>query len=185
MTIQPPAPPYRGPAAHDSGPGNKPINRIVIHSTVSPCEPGGAEAIATYFRHPEAGGSAHYVVDPKTTLQVVYDSVIAWHAPPNAHSLGIEMCDFPSTVPNGRWLNPSHRAMLTRVIRLTAQLCGAYDVPPVWLTVEALRAGKHGITSHANVSQAFHQSTHWDPGVFPRRRFIRGVYRELSALKGR
>src|SRR5690349_17271161 len=95
-----PAPPYLGPAAHTSEGDNRPINRIVIHSTVSPCEPGGARKIAAYFRGRGSGGSAHYVVDPGEVVQVVYDGVIAWHAPPNAHSLGIEMCDIPGPLPD-------------------------------------------------------------------------------------
>lgn len=179
--MKPPSPPYVGPAAHDSGPGNKPITRIVIHSTVSPCEKGGARKIAAYFRNPQAGGSAHYVVDPGETVQVVYDDVIAWHAPPNAHSLGIEMCDMPRTLP-GRWLDKNHRAMLDRVARLTAELCLAYDVPVAHMTTDSVRAGRKGICSHAQVSQAFGQSSHWDPGQFPWRRFMRKVRAHVTQM---
>jgi N-acetylmuramoyl-L-alanine amidase CwlA len=98
--VRPPNPRYLGPAFRTSAGANKPPTRVVIHSTVSPCKPGGAEQIAAYFRSPAAGGSAHYVVDPDEVVQVVFDSVIAWHAPPNAHSIGIEMCDIPGPVPN-------------------------------------------------------------------------------------
>ena len=45
--FDPPAPPYLGPVAHSSGTGNKPINRIVIHCTVSACAVG-AQGIAAY-----------------------------------------------------------------------------------------------------------------------------------------
>lgn len=192
-----PSPPYLGPAAHTSKGNNKPIERIVIHSTVSPCVPGGARKIAAYFRSPNAGGSAHYVVDPSEAVQVVYDGVIAWHAPPNAHSLGIEMCDTPGPVLNDkpgtarfkalrrawRWAQPNQRRMLRRTAALTAQLALAYDVPLRFLTSAQLRAGAHGITTHNNVSQAFHQSTHWDPGFWPRRRFMRLVRREAERLR--
>ena len=41
MPVKPPAPPYLGPAHRFSEGSNKPVRRIVIHSTVSPCEPGG------------------------------------------------------------------------------------------------------------------------------------------------
>lgn len=196
MSVQPPSPPYLGPAAHTSSGSNKPVHRVVIHSTVSPCEPGGARDIAAYFRKEIAGGSAHYVVDPAEDVQVVFDSVIAWHAPPNPNSLGIEMCDIPGPVPNDkpgtaafkaarrawRWVKPNQRAMLRRTAKLTAQLCAAYDVPPTFLTVADLKAGKHGVTTHNNVSQAFHQSTHWDPGFWPRRLFMRMVRKHYRAL---
>ena len=80
MPVNPPSPDYYGPPARQSGNGNKPIHRVVIHSTVSPCEPGGARNIAAYFRSNTAGGSAHYVVDPTETVQAAYDSVVCWHA---------------------------------------------------------------------------------------------------------
>lgn len=195
----PPAPPYLGPAHRWSKGNNKPIRRIVIHSTVSPCEPGGARNIARYFQSTTAGGSAHYVVDPGEVVQVVYDGVIAWHAPPNANSLGVEMCDVPGPVPQDkpgtarykalrrawRWSRPEQRRMLKRTARLTAELCAAYDVPPVFLGARKLRAGRVGITTHANVSRAWRQSTHWDPGWWPRRRFMRLVRRELRAIRAR
>lgn len=198
-----PSPVYLGPAAHDSGSGNKPIHRIVIHETVSPCVPGGARSIAAYFRSPRAGGSAHYVVDPGEVVQVVLDDTVAWHAPPNEHSLGIEMCDYPSSLSLDHWLakdpaqvehgnrkNPlrylekNHRQMLRRTARLTAQLCLAYDVPAKFLTPEQLLAGEHGVTTHANVTKAFHQSSHWDPGLWPKRAFMRQVRAFVEQLGG-
>jgi N-acetylmuramoyl-L-alanine amidase CwlA len=178
----PPSPPYLGPPDKHSGDANKPIGRIVLHSTVSPCEAGGARRIAAYFRSEDARGSAHYVVDPAETVQAAYDSLVCWHAPPNPHSLGIEMCEYPRPYP-GRWSGPKHRAMLRRAAQLTAQLCLAYDVPPKFLSVAELRSGHKGITTHANVSKAFHQSTHWDPGWWPRRRFMRMVRANIEAVK--
>jgi len=195
--IPPPDPPWEGPAAHDSGPGNIPATRVVIHSTVSPCEPGGRHDIARYFRSEVAKGSAHYVTDPVGACQVVHDHVIAWHAPPNAHSFGIEMCDTPGPVPGDRpgsalfkaakrawrWRRPNQQALLHVTAQLTAELCGAYDIPTTFLSPRMLRAGRHGITTHANVSKAFGQSTHWDPGFWPRRRFMRLTRDYLAELK--
>lgn len=179
----PPTPPYLGPAYRHGDDDNKPIRRIVIHSTVSPCELGGARRIAGYFRSTAAGGSAHYVVDPGETVQVVYDSTVAYHAPPNQHSLGVELCDYPVADDAARWRDQPHRMMLDRAAMLVAQLCLAYGVPPVWRGRLALRAGAHGITTHAEVSQAFGQSTHWDPGAWPRRRFMRKVRRNIRQLR--
>jgi hypothetical protein len=130
----PPAPPYVGPAHFMGGTGNKPINRVVVHCTVSPCQPGGARNIAAYFRGTTAGGSAHYVVDPTEAVQVVYDSYIAYHAPPNSHSLGVELCD-PMTGPDTRWADANHQSMLKRTAVLVAQLCLAYQVPITRLSV--------------------------------------------------
>lgn len=82
-----------------------------------------------------------------------------------------------------RWIEPNHRAMLRRTINLTAELCLAYNVPAVFLSPRMLRAGRHGITTHNNVSKAFHQSSHWDPGVWPRRLFMREVRKEIARIK--
>jgi N-acetylmuramoyl-L-alanine amidase CwlA len=179
----PPSPPYLGPAAHTSSGSNMPVRRIVIHSTVSPCVPGQARNTATYFRSQSAGGSAHYVVDPAEVVQVVGDSVIAWHAPPNANSLGIELCDMPTTADAKRWADKNHAAMLNLAARLVAELCLAYDVPPYYVGILRLKAGARGVTTHNNVSKAFGQSTHWDPGAWPRRAFMRAVRAEVKAIK--
>jgi hypothetical protein len=83
-----------------------------------------------------------------------------------------------------RWRRDNQLAMLRRTARLTAQLCAAYDVPPRFRNASDLRAGRRGVTTHAQVSKAFRQSTHWDPGWWPRYRFMRWVradYRRFMA----
>lgn len=183
-----PSPPYVGPG-RDSGSGNKPIHRIVIHGTVSPCERGGARKIAAYFRSGNARGSAHYVVDPGEVVQVVYDSKVAWHAPPNSNSIGVELCDLvggsTGALPMSRWLDDDHQAMLKKAARLVAELCLAYDVPPRMRGPRGLRAGNHGLCEHDDVSDAWNQSSHWDVGNFPRVRFARMVRAEVAAITGR
>lgn len=185
MKFEAPAPAYLGPARRSSAGENKPIKRIVIHSTVSATKAGGARDIAAYFRGPNAGGSAHYVVDPYEVVQVVFDSVIAWHAPPNANSLGVELCDFPAPGSKGmkRWRDAEHRLLFRRAVDLVAQLCLAYDVPPWFVGPIGLRLGRKGVTTHAAVSTAWRQSTHWDPGAWPRRAFMRAVRKRISELK--
>lgn len=180
--FKPPAPPYVGPCDKQTPGDNKPILRIVLHGTVSPTERGGARDIAAYFRSDAAGGSAHYVVDPGEVVQTAYDSVIAWHAPPNQGSLGVELCD-PVTGPLSRWDDLEHVQMLKRTARLVAELCLAYRVPVQMVGPLGLKRGIRGICEHSDVSEAFKQSTHWDLGAFPRRRFLRMVQAEVAALK--
>src|SRR5690349_19390522 len=93
------------------------VNRIVIHATVSPCVRGGATAVARYFQSAGAGGSAHYVVDPGEVVSCVKETVVAYHAPPNTGSIGIELCD-PQKGPDSRWDDEDHQEML----RLAADL---------------------------------------------------------------
>jgi len=183
-----PSPPYAGPG-RDSGGGNKPIHRIVLHGTVSPTERGGARNIAAYFRSPAARGSAHYIVDPGEIVQTVYDSRIAWHAPPNSHSIGVEFCDWVGVngggtpLPMSRWDDGPHREMLARGARLVAELCLAYDVPVQMLSPADLRAGKRGICEHDDVSDAWGQTNHWDLGNFPRTHFLKLVQAEVKKLQ--
>lgn len=195
MTRHPaPAPPYLGPARHHGDNTNKPIHRIVIHSAVAECRPGMARIIARYFKTTDRKASAHYVVDSHEVVQVVYDGTVAFHAPPNRHSIGIEMCDNPVPVPGKtlrsaarkvwRWRSANHKRMLNNTARLTAELCAAYGVPVQFLTPAALRNGRRGITTHANVSSAWGQTSHWDPGFWPKRRFMRKVRKHYRQIVG-
>lgn len=180
-----PAPPYIGPPNHHGPRTNKPIRHIVIHSTVSPCEPGGARKIARYFRQTDRFASAHYIVDPGEVIQGLGDSWVGYAAPPNEHKLHVEMCDMPGPVPplplrairrrSWRWNRREQQQLLERTARLTGELCAAYGVPPWFRGVRDLRAGRAGVTTHDCVSRAFGQSSHWDPGWWPRWRFMRLV----------
>ena len=166
----PPSPPYI-PAKHQGG-HQASIDRIVIHGTVSRTYCGGAKAIARYFQDPTYVSSAHYVVDPCSEFQCVYDHTVAWHDGTNTNSIGIELCDLVEG-PLSRWDDKPHQAMLVRAARLVRQLCLAYGIPMRKLTPAQIRAGQKGICGHADMRDAFPGSTsHWDPGAFPWGRFI-------------
>lgn len=157
-------------AAHDDGPGNAPINRIVIHltsgSTAFPgaALDGAALGTARYFANPSCGGSAHYVHDAGPNEQhCVPDQFIAWHAPPNAHSIGQEICGHPAWT-REQFLDARVRPALEHSAARTAGLCDVWGVPKVHIDAGQLLAGARGVTGHDSVSQAWHQSTHWDPG---------------------
>lgn len=180
-----PEPPYVGPPHRHSGQGNKPITRIVLHGTVSAPVKGGARDIARYFRSPSAGGSAHYIIDPGEVVQSAYDSWVAWHAPPNPHSLGIEFCDWVgkngTPLPLDRWWkDDAHWDMLRLGSRLVAELALFYKVPRTFVGAAALKTGRGGLCEHSDVSEAWHQSSHWDLGEFPRQRFLRLVRNEVK-----
>lgn len=191
MTVHPPPSPpvIGGEPAHHSGTGNHPVMRVVIHSAVMDCRPGAARLLADWNRHGTTGGSWHYATDPDETIQCSFDSYVCHHAPPNGHSIGIEMADRADHEPTrnpwkgSRWVKPTQRRMLRRTARLTAELCLAYDLPLVLLTPEALKAGRQGIATHATVTAAFGQSTHTDPRTWPSRRFMRMVRKHAQHLQ--
>lgn len=139
------------------------IDQIVFHSTVSPCVPGGALNNARWFQNPNSGGLAHYVVDPVEVIQCCPDDVICWHAPPNPRKIGIELCDWSQGDPN-RWNDYAHKRMLKLARMLGHELAHTHNVPLVYVDAAGLRVNKRGFTTHYEVSQAFHQSDHTDPG---------------------
>lgn len=148
------------------------VNRIVIHATVSPCVRGGAMNVARYFQSSKAGGSAHYTVDPGEIVASVREGTIAYHAPPNTSTIGIELCD-PQKGPGSRWADGDHEAMLRLAAGLVRQVAKRWDVPLRRLTVAEVKAGKRGICGHVDVSNAFRQTDHSDPGPdFPWAHFM-------------
>jgi len=180
-----PSPPYVGPPNRHGGTSNKPIHRIVMHCTVG-AEPGllgAARAIGRYFRTTERAASAHYAADSRESVQCAWDSVVCYHAPPNTHSIGYELCCSLSNQGEGHWTRPDHVAMLEIAARDVAQLCLAYDIPIRKVTATQLRGGAHGICGHKDVTDAWHETTHWDPGPhFPWSRFIGMVHRAADVL---
>lgn len=152
------------PAKHFRQGGNLPLTRIVIHDMEYPEKPDAAEAVAQIFHTSDRVSSAHYCVDNNSIVRCVQDDDTAYHAPPNQHSIGIEHAGYARQT-TGDWLDEYGTKMLRdQSAPLVRGLCDRYGIPKRWLTVEQIRAGWHGVTSHNNVSLAFHQSTHTDPG---------------------
>jgi hypothetical protein len=170
-------------AYHSSAGDNLPASRVVIHGTVSATVPGGAVATARYFQSPNSGGSAPYVVDPNEIVQCATDNTICWHAPPNKGSIGVEFCDWVTLAAaqadprwrgksqaefDARWALPEWDKMLRLGAGLVHTLCVKYGIPITKISVAQLLAGGHGICGHVDVSQAWHQTDHTDPGAsFP------------------
>lgn len=190
--FDPPAPPVVGgiPARH-SGETNHPPQLVVVHSAVMDCRPGAARLLGAWNRAGTTGGSWHYATDPLETIQCSYDRFVCHAAPPNRTGFGgvlhIEMADRPIPAPTvtgrarqrlrrvWRWRNRDQQMMLRRTAHLVADLCLAYDLPPRYVGPIAQRLGRKGWTTHAARTIAYRQSTHWDPGFWPRRKFDRMV----------
>lgn len=168
---------------------NFPINRIVIHSTCpdvgfpQASKAGAASGTAKYFASTSVKASAHYVCDISTTIQCVPDKFVAYHAPPNTHAIGIEICSDGGYTYNFRnpkhaytreqWLSPQVWPAVERAAILTRDLCNKYGVPKRLILSGDLRKGRSGICSHESVSGAWHQTDHSDPGPnFPWNEFM-------------
>jgi N-acetyl-anhydromuramyl-L-alanine amidase AmpD len=158
---------------HRSPSGSRAIGVVVIHTMEVEERDDAAAACARWFASPAAEVSAHYCVDARTVIQCVREEDVAWHARGgNANSVGIELAGF-ARQGAADWADAYSRAVLERAARLTAEVCQRYGIPLRRLRAGDLRAGRFGVTGHADVSAAFHRSDHWDPGPgFPWSRFL-------------
>ena len=159
------------------------IDVLVIHTAETAERTGAALAVAHWFARPEAEVSAHYCVDARTVVQCVRERDIAWHARgANGNSIGIELAGFASQSA-ADWKDGYSRAVLARAAELAVRVCARHTLPVVWLRAAELRAGRRGITGHADVSRAFRRSDHWDPGPsFPVARFLAFVRQGATRL---
>jgi hypothetical protein len=145
------------------------IKWIVMHST----EGDTALGAAAWFANPKSGGSAHLCIDNDHCFRTLRDDQIPWGAPgANTNGFHIEQAGY------ARWTTlwrSAHRALLERAAYKTAFHCKKFGIPPYFVKAAALKAGKAGITTHAECTKAFGGS-HTDPGAgWPRLYFMRRV----------
>jgi hypothetical protein len=144
--------------------GNENPTRIVVHRMEAPEKGDTAESCARYFQTTTRPASAHLCVDNNSIVRCVNDGDIAYHAPPNKGSLGIEHAGLGEDWAAGGQYDVDMLALSAKAV---ARWCRQYNIPVVWLSPQDLRDGKHGITSHYNVSQAWRQTSHTDGQFFP------------------
>lgn len=169
-------------AAHTSGRRDiSQIHWIVLHDT----EGGNARGVAQYFHSPSSGGSAHLVVDNEECWRCLDNEDIAWGAPgANTNGFHIEQCGFAAWTPE-QWR--ANKATLLRAAYKTAFHCHKFKIPPTFVGAAGLKAGKKGVTTHAEVSLAFpnNAGNHHDPGTnWPRSYFMTAVRRYYKQLGG-
>lgn len=141
---------------------------IVVHTMEAPETYLTARNVAAYFARGEVNASAHYNLDAGTIVQGVPEKDVAWAAPGANHDgIQLEHAGYAGQNAAG-WNDAYSQAMLDRSARLVADICYRNGIPPKVLTLSELIAGEAGICSHHQVSVAYKQSDHWDPGYsFP------------------
>ena len=144
--------------------GNIPT-QIVIHTTESDLEVGGAFNVASWLSRTDYRASAHFVVDVEETLITVDLEDTAWGVggPQNNSGVQIELVGAASSTRED-WLSPSAAYQLCRAAALTAQIAQVYDIPLRLLEAPGLLVGTAGVVGHYAYSEAFGLSTHTDPG---------------------
>jgi hypothetical protein len=150
---------------------------IVMHTMQAPEGPSTAENVAAYFAKPSAKASAHYCVDNDTEVGCVLDGDTAWHCSStgNSISIGVELAG-RAEQSAGDWQDVYSQSMLERAARLVADKCKWYGIPIVRLNAQQLRDGAAGICGHKDISDAWNETNHWDPGPnFPWDQFLTKV----------
>lgn len=138
------------------------VDVLVLHTAEGAAT---AAALGRYFATTDRPASAHSGVDNSgARVDYVRFSDTAWAAPgANADGEQLELCGF-ARWSRADWLE-DHRPMLDAAAAWLVERCRARRIPPVVLTANDLRLNKRGITTHYSVSEAFHKSTHTDPGL--------------------
>lgn len=144
---------------------------VVIHAT----EGATADGAAHWFTDNRCQGSANLVVDANICYRTLNDDHIPWAAPPlNKKGFHIEIAGW-SSWSRDIWLG--HKQAIDRAAFKTALRCHKYHIPVRYVSAGGLLLGRSGITTHRQVSAAFHKSDHTDPGAyFPMDYFISRVH---------
>jgi len=166
------------------GPGRTvPIRVIVIHDMEAPEGPMTAENVAHWFATMPASSkaSAHVCVDNNSAVRCVADGDRAWHAPgANSDGLGIELAGY-ARQSRAEWLDQYSKGVLENAAKVVAGWCRKHSIPARKLSVAELKAGKKGIVGHIDVSKAYGQTNHYDPGPnFPWDYFLGRVNAHLN-----
>jgi len=145
-------------------------------------EDTNAEALMNYCATTTRQVSWGYSVDSDSITQSVKDEDTAWHAGGggvNDRSIGIETSGYTAQT-SAEWHDVYSQKMLALVAKLVAELCRRHGVPVRKLDVAQLKAGERGICGHVDIRDAFHQTTHSDPGRgWPWSEFVDMVKQEM------
>ena len=134
---------------------------IGLHSSDSE---GGNSNVFGYLERNWGTGSYQTMVDfDGEEVRIVPDNKQAWGAMPQGNSRGLHTCVMGRAGwSRDRWMQEGK--MLERTAMRYAEWSKLYDIPLVKITSHQARAGERGIVGHADISDAWDESDHWDPG---------------------
>lgn len=146
---------------------------VVIHATANTASD---EAEAHYAEHRPDQVSAHFYNDDDSIIQGLDTDVVAYgcYSIGNSRSVQFELVGLDWDDPPGP--GAVSIATMRRVAPIVARVCHEYSIPIRKIGPDELRAGVRGICGHADVTRAWGQGDHLDPGpAFPWDLFINYV----------
>jgi hypothetical protein len=153
------------PAAFEYGrPAGRPL-WVVIHTTEGSEGLRSAEDGAAYDARRTDGTSTHYFADQDTVVQCVNtaDRANAARATGNLRGIHHELCGVAAQNPT-QWHDAASLGTLRNDAKQAARDCRRWGIPIKKLTVAEVRAFKPGFCEHNDISAAFGESDHTDPG---------------------
>jgi N-acetyl-anhydromuramyl-L-alanine amidase AmpD len=155
------------------------IRWIVLHSMEAGEASTTAENVSKWFASGKGApmASAHYCIDDDSIVQCVKDEHVAFHAGTtgNKYGIGIELAGYARQTKE-QWLDNFSYKMLKQAAQLTANLCKKFNIPAEFKDRKGLKNNEKGITTHNEITFAFRESTHIDPGPnFPMDLYISWV----------
>ena len=157
-------------AIRDSGP--RPLSKIewfVLHDMENTNKGGAAEATGSWFQNRAVQASTHYGIDNNSIQRYRTIGTICWGAP-GANTNGVHIEQMGKASWNrDQWFDNA-KPTLDRTAWLLARLHKYLKkrgviVPLRQLTDHEVRAHKHGIVTHRQLTRALGVGTHTDPGT--------------------
>ncbi len=144
---------------------------VVIHATFNTASD---ENEAHYAEHRSDQVSAHFYNDGDSVIQALDTDVVAYgcFSEGNSRSVQFELTglDWDHNPPGPTAVSD---AAMREIAPVVARVCHQYGIPIRKIGPAELRAGVKGICGHADVTQAWGQGDHMDPGpAFPWAQFI-------------
>lgn len=166
-------------------PSEGPAHLIVLHTSEQPkATTTSAQSLASFIATPATSvntASYHYGVDLDDVVTLVDEDDIAYHAPPNWRGIGICLTGAAARDWTGVTDGVDDTPELELAAAKVADICHRRSIPVRLLGVEQMRAGERGIVGHVDVSAAWGQTNHTDPGAgFPWASFLALVNRYLT-----
>ena len=148
----------------DSGPRDPAqCQAIVYHANQGP-ERGSLEGLLAFCQNKANGASYNRIVDARGRIGLSNDdNYIPWAAGTTGNRIGLHVCALGyAEQSRAEWLDPE--ALLDGLALQTAAWSQQYGIPLVKISGADLRARKRGVCGHADISDAWHEVDHTDPG---------------------
>jgi hypothetical protein len=137
---------------------------IAQHTTESE---GGNTSVVGFLERTQNGSYQTMIDFDGEEVRMAPDNRQAWAAMNEGNRRGLHVCAMGrADWSRERWLQEGK--LLERTAMRYAEWSRLYDIPLVKIGPDEIARGERGICGHIDITNAFHESDHWDPGYnFP------------------